>query len=186
MNEIKSIQTRYAGCHFRSRLEARYAVFLDALGIKWEYEMEGYDLGGLGYYLPDFFLKELNYFIEIKGISSTEIERLKCEKLSELHDVFLFDSGLGIEDESCSSTGATPSAIWYSGGHYRDYPVKFLKCEKCGKIDIAFDGWTHYSRRCKCYDDNNRDKMGSFHPDILSALNAAKSARFEHGESGAT
>jgi len=32
--------TKYAGITFRSRLEARWAVFFDALGISWEYEPE--------------------------------------------------------------------------------------------------------------------------------------------------
>lgn len=39
MSEIKPIQTRYKGYHFRSRLEARWAVFFDALGIAWKYEV---------------------------------------------------------------------------------------------------------------------------------------------------
>lgn len=45
MSELKAIQTEYKGYLFRSRLEARWAVFLDSLGVKWEYEPEGYDLG---------------------------------------------------------------------------------------------------------------------------------------------
>jgi hypothetical protein len=52
---IKPIETRYAGCRFRSRLEARWAVFFDDLEIPWEYEPEGFDLPG-GAYLPDFRL----------------------------------------------------------------------------------------------------------------------------------
>lgn len=35
MGDITPIQTRYAGCLFRSRLEARWAVFFDHLGIRW-------------------------------------------------------------------------------------------------------------------------------------------------------
>lgn len=31
---IQAIQTRYAGHHFRSRLEARWAVFFDYLGVE--------------------------------------------------------------------------------------------------------------------------------------------------------
>lgn len=63
---IKAIETSYKGYRFRSRLEARWAVFFDALGIKWEYEKEGYDLGAYGYYLPDFYLPEAESFIEVK------------------------------------------------------------------------------------------------------------------------
>ena len=32
---MKVMETRYKGCRFRSRLEARWAVFFDALGVRW-------------------------------------------------------------------------------------------------------------------------------------------------------
>lgn len=51
---MKAIETRYAGYRFRSRLEARWAVFFQTLGLKWEYEPEGFDLGFGVRYLPDF------------------------------------------------------------------------------------------------------------------------------------
>jgi hypothetical protein len=35
---IRSIITDYAGCRFRSRLEARWAAFFDLAGWRWEYE----------------------------------------------------------------------------------------------------------------------------------------------------
>ena len=66
MAEIKPIETHYKGYRFRSRLEARWAVFFDALGIEWEYEKEGYDLGELGWYLPDFWLSRYFCVGEIK------------------------------------------------------------------------------------------------------------------------
>lgn len=50
---IKAIETRYKGYRFRSRLEARWAVFFDGVGIQWEYESEGFDTGSARY-LPDF------------------------------------------------------------------------------------------------------------------------------------
>src|SRR6187402_3278288 len=53
---IRSIKTRYKGCQFRSRLEARWAVFFDALNIIWEYEKEGFRLSDGTLYLPDFWL----------------------------------------------------------------------------------------------------------------------------------
>jgi hypothetical protein len=42
---IHAIETRYAGCRFRSRLEARWAVFFDTLKLRWEYEPQGYYIG---------------------------------------------------------------------------------------------------------------------------------------------
>jgi len=67
MNTIKAIETQYKGYRFRSRLEARWAVFFDALGVKWEYEKEGYDLGEAGWYLPDFWLPQIESFVEVKA-----------------------------------------------------------------------------------------------------------------------
>lgn len=65
---IKVIETKYKGYNFRSRLEARWAVFLDALGIKWEYEKEGYVVGNNDRpYLPDFYLPETQTWVEVKG-----------------------------------------------------------------------------------------------------------------------
>jgi hypothetical protein len=63
---IKAIETRYAGCHFRSRLEARWAVFFDQLGIKWEYEVDGFELS-TGRYLPDFLLTDCSTWVEVRG-----------------------------------------------------------------------------------------------------------------------
>lgn len=56
---IAAIPTSYAGCLFRSRLEARWAVFFDALDIKWEHEPEGFDTS-VGRYLPDFRIHGLD------------------------------------------------------------------------------------------------------------------------------
>ena len=39
---MKAIETEYKGYKFRSRLEARWAIFFDACGVRWEYEPEGY------------------------------------------------------------------------------------------------------------------------------------------------
>lgn len=37
------IQTLYGQVLFRSRLEARWAVYFDVIGIEWQYEKEGYE-----------------------------------------------------------------------------------------------------------------------------------------------
>lgn len=67
MAEIKPIETLYNGYRFRSRLEARWAVFFDTLGIRYLYEYEGYvGANGVGY-LPDFFFPDYNIYVEVKG-----------------------------------------------------------------------------------------------------------------------
>lgn len=65
---IKAIETVYNGYRFRSRLEARWAVFFDTLGIEYQYEVEGFDLGEAGWYLPDFWLPTFEHgmYCEVK------------------------------------------------------------------------------------------------------------------------
>lgn len=55
MKNIKPIETHYAGYHFRSRLEARWAVAFDNshLFTRWEYEPQGFSTPH-DPYLPDF------------------------------------------------------------------------------------------------------------------------------------
>ena len=79
---LRPIQTKYKGYNFRSRLEARWAVFFDSIGASWEYEKEGYELGDVSRYLPDFWLPEHQLFFEVKGEEPTDLERLKAFLLS--------------------------------------------------------------------------------------------------------
>jgi hypothetical protein len=86
---IKAIETQYKGYRFRSRLEARWAVFFDACGYNWEYEPEGFDLGNGVYYLPDFkiFGEDDNgdtnvFWVEVKaseeGLSDPKVEAFRA------------------------------------------------------------------------------------------------------------
>lgn len=86
---IKAIETVYNGYRFRSRLEARWAVFFDAMEIEYQYEPEGYDLGKNGWYLPDFYLpiKKVNFdnagvFVEVKAFEPNDKEVLFAQSLA--------------------------------------------------------------------------------------------------------
>ena len=82
---IQAIETFYDGYRFRSRLEARWAVFFHETGIQYEYEPEGFDLPKRGYYLPDFYLPMFGAYVEIKPLSvSQEEEKAAKDKLIEL------------------------------------------------------------------------------------------------------
>ncbi len=74
---LKAIETVYNGYRFRSRLEARWAVFFDAMGIEYQYELEGFDLGDGGYYLPDFWLPKWNSWVEVKPVLPTPEQAIK-------------------------------------------------------------------------------------------------------------
>jgi len=100
-NEIKAIPTFYKGINFRSRLEARWAVIFDRLGIDWYYETEGYDIqldDGISIrYLPDFTLYggsircPKTLFVEVKG-NMTPDDALKINAFSQHYPIYVVGS----------------------------------------------------------------------------------------------
>jgi len=77
MNTVKAIETRYNGYRFRSRLEARWAVFFGHAQIKYEYELEGFALPSGAAYLPDFYLPGFNLYVEIKPSDRIQLKELR-------------------------------------------------------------------------------------------------------------
>lgn len=82
---LQALPAKYNGIQFRSRLEARWAIFFDYCGINWDYEPEGFNLGNEIYYLPDFLLHDLtgriegNLFVEVKGtLTSEDYEKIEA------------------------------------------------------------------------------------------------------------
>lgn len=89
---IQPIMTRYKGYRMRSRLEARYAVFLDHMEIPFEYEPEGFQTEHGGY-LPDFFLPTINLYLEVKPPSEPEHRSIYLAgKMGDWRDDFCVNS----------------------------------------------------------------------------------------------
>lgn len=200
---IKAIETRYKGYRFRSRLEARWAVYFDAIGMKWEYEKEGYDLGDLGWYLPDFWFPELRLWAEVKPDDFSEIEVAKCLKLQKetQHDVIMLP---GLPEAKIYLTpdgdgyGLTPykQFIWSSWiatdmlPEYYDWLECSIKNQdgcSCHPKDNCrhSDKLIHRAYVPFKYWKEEDKKDATNYISLLisrSALDAARSARFEHGE----
>lgn len=163
---IRAIETRYKGYRFRSRLEARWAVYFDALGIKWEYEKEGYDLGGI-YYLPDFWLPQVEMWAEVKAEEFTAEEEEKAVRLVELTGYQVLKL-IGAPDYRAYFTADTDPDY----GN-QEYLITNLKLD-----EGRFFG-------SPCFDKgvmNESEKM--YWSDVARGVNAARSARFEFGENG--
>lgn len=198
MSTIKAIETRYAGCRFRSRLEARWAVFFDTLGVAWQYEPEGFDLDGT-WYLPDFYLPTLNAYYEVKGTKPSNAEDELVGKLAR-----------GTGKDAYIAWGDIPATVhpcgtapWYGDltgiNAYRwisDDEGRYLSwdgwnswcvCPRCGAVGIEFE-----ARAARLHERGSTCPHAEFwgrghagdHPRILAAYEAARSARFEHGERG--
>lgn len=159
---IKPIETSYQGCLFRSRLEARWAVFLTNIGAKWEYESQGYDISGT-WYLPDFWIESMQMFMEIKSIHVTEEESLLCAQLSFVRPVLLV------------SGSPWPNEYKVSMFSKGDLLIKGMFAEYKDKNQLALAVATQ---------NYGQGLMKLRKPVLARALSKARSARFEHGEKG--
>jgi hypothetical protein len=184
---IRAIQTEYKNYRFRSRLETRWAVFLTEMGASWLYEPEGFDMDGERY-LPDFWVKHLHYvqphptglppeqgfWIEIKPTSPTEHELELCRLLARLtkHCVYLLAGNIGVQEYVCHK-------FHFQGGHIIEGKGLSRHSDDLWPERTIFD---HYLTVMAC----PRTPEDLFAFDRLPiAYRAARSARFEHGESGA-
>ena len=140
---IKAIETVYDGYRFRSRLEARWAVFFDTLGIEYRYEPEGYNLEGI-WYLPDFFLPKQQCWLEIKPDLPTHEEREKAIRLSIASrkpviilagDVWKDVNGFGF----APVTGAKEEII--QGFADNIEKIYWLSTSECFSVDEFGDPW---------------------------------------------
>jgi len=196
MSELKAIQTEYKGYRFRSRLEARWAVFFDTLGVKWEYEPEGYDLGNGVYYLPDFLLHDVtvnhglfqrhcDIYVEVKGVMTDDDAR-KIIRFSDL----------GYDDEN--RDGVSKTAVLVVGNIPEGESMRELIWDM---QELAYSGNPPYYNFETIDDDYfaaypGVDKHGTFtlfgddssytwsmdEKATERAYRIARQARFEHGE----
>jgi len=91
-NYSKYITPNQGEVTMRSGWEVKTADYLTSLGIDWYYEFIWLELGDLNY-LPDFYLPDLNMYIEVKGRLKPE-DLIKFNKAKEKVNIALWD---GIE-----------------------------------------------------------------------------------------
>lgn len=192
--DIKPIETFYNGYRFRSRLEARWAVFFDSLGVDYEYEPEGFVLPSGKMYLPDFRVKcwgtrglpevfrdPFTLYVEVKGEMTEEDEEKIREFYEAGHPILVVgpipparsryglggcDSGRFKSYDQMDGRNIFPfNYETIDGDHFACYPTS---CE--GKFYLMGD------------DCNYIDTDGVFMMEY--ALDKARQARFEHGEAG--
>lgn len=185
--EIKPIETIYNGYRFRSRLEARWAVFFDAAGIPYEYEPEGFELDGIKY-LPDFYLPDQKTFFECKGRMDEESEKKIAMLAKASHkEIIIGYSGMTFQAAGWGPKWEEFENDWEKGQLYQD-SAWLCECRKCGKLFFMSEGGSWACRCCghydgdagfdvKCYGDDPTNEYTAFLP-----VQAARQARFEHGD----
>ena len=194
---LRALETHAFGYRFRSRLEARWAVFFNELGVSWEYEPQGFDIGGEAY-LPDFRVVtgDLVYWYEIKPRGTNS-----CGKFEKFTEVLgLHNSGdlpLNLEARLlsgdpfdvfgdvyvCPRCGKPESPDGHSDGEVDFY------CHPCDMVttsgggnpcEIGFAGVRY--RPHKGVIVVNAEDFAILNEKIDRACLAARKARFEHGE----
>jgi len=202
----KAIDTVYGGYRFRSRLEARWAVFFDAVGLPFVYEKEGFLLDGGVKYLPDFWLPSLRLWVEIKphledaGCSEADFRNLDAETVREVCLCDLFNLMRLFRDSqewpvACIVGQPGIHRIWFfgwdlsdgGGGAYEDDDARWCVANGQVTLDVHIK-----SPDREIYADSlygpclehftlARDYKFILRP-IKEALKFARHARFEHGE----
>ena len=188
---IKPIETVYKGYRFRSRAEARWAVFFDAAGIDYMYEPEGFKFDDGTMYLPDFYLPDQKTFFECKGLMSKQDEH-KIEQLAKAisepgkeRELIIGFADMTFETAYWENMDGNPfgdeSHIEYCNESW------LCRCYKCGKL-FFMPSWFGWECRCCGYYDGDAgfevlcegDGDNSWYK--YKPLDIAKQARFEHGE----
>lgn len=189
---MKAIQTIYKGHHFRSRTEARWAVFFDAIGIKYQYENEGVMLS-TGKYLPDFYLPnfEGGAYAEVKGEATEEEMRkrselamvskkpvLLLEGVPDFRCYYYYVYGPSIECDTCFEPCAHPD-------NCQSKTVDAIQ-----RIHGIVNTSNKYGERMYSYPGFEGSDLffneTDWYVQYRDAVYAARSARFEFGQSGAT
>lgn len=188
------LPTTYRGCRFRSRLEARWAVFFDHMGIGWQYEPQGYLIGGRPY-LPDFLL-ECGTWVEVKG-SEQELDKPLLRAAALQLPRMPATRERGPELLILGPIPVTP--VDADGGEWAWLglsPAGLPEFPDDPQLDVYGVRWTFGS-----FPKNRRPWSGDMEDDLdaiswltpvadyfscsmPAAYAAATSARFEHGERG--
>ena len=166
---VKAIETVYNGYRFRSRLEARWAVFFDAMGIRYEYEHEGFERefgnGEILRYLPDFWFPEYRLFGEVKGVDCRgQIPKDDAEKMSWMIDF----NGPCANGIILLGNIPTPKDAW---------DLDFIEYSE--SAPYSFKSKDDLIVTSALYKEPNRYKFACR---TEKALTKARQARFEHGE----
>jgi hypothetical protein len=181
MSDLTPIETKYKGYRMRSRLEARWAIVFDCLGLTWDYEPEGFDLNGV-WYLPDFHIPALDAYIEIKPINKWFYNDacLRLAAASKKRVLYIAGSPYPKEYRIAYYAPSEENEAFCSGSD--PYVLAIGRPDPREIWLLAEDG---SSGLClNRLNDSHKYATAEFSDVLMRAFQAARSARFEHGEKG--
>lgn len=125
---INAIPTTLDGITYRSRLEARWAMFFGLIGVNFEYEPEGYSDGTV-MYLPDFWIPSIDAFFEIKP--SVEYDETKPSALVKMTEKDVYVTTGRPHDQQEGIHVFTKEGGW-------DNYHEWCACPHCKKLGIEY------------------------------------------------
>jgi hypothetical protein len=170
----------YGGIRFRSHTEHRWAIFLDELAIKWEYEAQGFITDGEPY-LPDFIAWPAlgPLWIEIKGDWETDpsgvakFRRWAAQRPQPSRAVLI--SGPPAIEGTHLVIGGDDEQDDPLKGAWEDDTQQWCPCPGGHHFDLAFPGLF----RAKFAEDDCADDFGGNGEERLrKAVRSANSYRF--------
>lgn len=131
-------RTEFKNTVYRSKLEAKWAVFFDSLGLRYEYEPH-FEEVSLGYYpinyAPDFYLEDLDIHVEVKPkeLEDSEIEKVLAWA-RDIGPMLILNQSYPHQTDD-----GYPFVYWK---YKRDRPGRiqrwWCECPQCGKIDLSY------------------------------------------------
>ena len=188
---MKAIETEYKGYRFRSRLEARWAVFFDACGVEWEYEPEGYDLGNGLYYLPDFLLHGVagrdggDLYVEVKGNMTAE-DAEKIIRFSEADGCedgdYKYKNAILVVGNIPEGSSAAEIDMYISDHAYTGPAPYLFNFETVDGDHFAAHPGINKRGQFELFGDDSSYLCDQDDTATERAYRLARQARFEHGE----
>ena len=171
MKALRSKRTLYKDILFRSKLEAKWAVFFDNVGIAYEYEPEWDQVDiGIGYihYKPDFYLPDLDLWIEVKPVTFKNMrygDVKKAEGWARDYEGLLVL--VGQPSIPRQTTKAHYHLTWYEkkNAFFLSDHMWWCECPKCGRIDVRPYGGIPVDCDKSCYPEPSYDLFGEELPE---------------------
>lgn len=174
---MKAIETIYNGYRFKSKLEAKWAVFFETLGMRYEYEPEAFAFRD-GWYTPDFYIPEMYlYCSNVEGVY-IEVKPIGIECPSD----YWRKISLAMRGKNLVLFAGEPYDFaiphWQSDGRgYRVNPEfdshqTLAYCGECHALGVEY---LELARRCCPQCDAMRPGI-----DLVNSATAARQHRFFH------
>lgn len=187
---MKAKKTFYKNFYFRSKLEAKWAVFFNLCGIEWDYEPEAFtDKSGVQY-TPDFYLPNVTLRGQSKGVyleikpydyeTNERYQRIIYEAMDGKSLILLCGDpvraiiDIDKYDPIITNKNEQISPFW-------DNEMVFMLCSDCGKSKFEFNEGNYYycnicgGRISRELTHENAIKARNFRFEFYSTENTPKS-----------